>query len=54
MNPIALGMIGLGIILLFVGAASLAKNEKMKGMALSIAGLAAIAAPFAVSYLLAR
>lgn len=54
MNPIALGMIGLGIILLVLGITSLMRSQKTKGAILSIIGLLAITTPFAVSYLLFR
>jgi hypothetical protein len=54
MNPIALGLIVLGMVTLLFGISSLMKNEKIKGMALSIVGLLAIVAPFLVSYFIAR
>jgi len=54
MNPIALGMIVLGIILLFFGATSLRKNKKTMGLVLLSAGILALAFPFIVTYLLYR
>lgn len=53
LNPIALGLIVLGIVLLFFGILSLTRNKRTQGFVLSIAGLIAIAFPFVVSYLLA-
>ena len=54
MNPIALGMIVLGIILLVFGISSLLKSKKTQGLVFSIVGLLVIAVPFVVSYFLAR
>jgi len=53
MNPIALGLIALGIVLLLVGISSL-KNNRTRGLVLSIAGALAIAIPFAATYLVAE
>jgi hypothetical protein len=54
MNPIALGLIVLGIVLLLYGISSLMKNKRTKGLVFSIAGLLVSATPFVVSYFLAR
>ncbi len=54
MNPIAIGLIALGIALLLVGISSLMKNKTTKGLAFSIAGLLAMATPIVISYFLAR
>lgn len=54
MNPIALGLIILGIVLLLFGVFSLMKNKRTAGWVLSVMGLLAIAAPFLISYFLAR
>jgi len=54
MNPIALGLILLGIVLLFLGILSLTKSKRTQGLVLSIAGILAIAFPFVASYLIAR
>ena len=52
MNP-PLGLIILGIVLLLVGIFSL-KNHRTRGIALSIAGVIAIALPFIATYLVAE
>ena len=54
MNPIALGLIVIGIVLLLFGISSLMKSKRIKGLALSLLGLFAIATPFVASYLIAR
>jgi len=54
MNPIALGLIVLGIVLLLLGIFSLTRNKRTQGLVLSIAGILAIAFPFIASYLIAR
>jgi len=54
MNPIALGLIGIGALLFIFGIFSLAKGKKTTGMIFSTLGVIAIAIPFAVSYFLAR
>ena len=54
MNPIALGLIILGIALLLLGIFSLTRSKKTQGWVLSIAGILAIAFPFIVTYLIAR
>jgi hypothetical protein len=54
MNPIAIGLIAVGILLLLFGVSSLMKNKRTKGLAFSILGLLAIATPFIASYLIAR
>ena len=54
MNPIALGLIVLGIVLLLFGIFFLVKSKKAKGTAFSIAGIVIIAFPFAASYLVTR
>jgi hypothetical protein len=54
MNPIALGLLVLGIVLLFLGIFSLTKNKKPQGLVLSIVGLLVIAVPFVASYLVTR
>jgi len=53
MNPIALGMIVLGFVLLLLGIISYIREKRTQGLVLSIAGILAIAFPFVVSYLLA-
>jgi len=54
MNPIALGLIVLGIFLLFIGIRLLTRSKRTQGWVLSIAGILAIAFPFVASYLIAR
>jgi hypothetical protein len=54
MNPIALGLIAIGIALLLFGIASLMKNKRTRGWVFSIVGLLAIALPFVATYLVAE
>lgn len=54
MNPLALGLMALGITLLLVGIYSFMKDKKMIGAILAVLGIAAIATPFVASYLIAR
>jgi len=54
MNPIALGLIILGIVLLLLGIFFLIRSKRTQGWVLSIAGILAIAFPFVVTYLIAR
>ena len=54
MNPLALALIALGIVLLLFGIASLMKNKRTRGWAFSILGLLAIAFPFIATYLIAE
>ncbi len=54
MNPIALGLIGIGVLLLLFGIFSIVKSKRITGIIFSFLGLMAIATPFAVSYFLAR
>jgi hypothetical protein len=53
MNPIALGLIILGIVLLLAGISSM-RSHQARGLALSIAGVLAIAIPFIATYLVAE
>ena len=54
MNPLAIGLIALGIVFLLFGVSCLVKNKRTMGWVLSIVGLLAIAAPFLISYFLLR
>jgi hypothetical protein len=54
MNPLALALIALGIVLLLLGIASLMKNKRTRGWVFSIVGLLAIATPFIATYLIAE
>jgi urea transporter len=49
MNPIALGMIALGAVLLVLGVLLVAKRRRATGIAISLLGLSATAAPFLIS-----
>jgi hypothetical protein len=53
-NPIALVMIALGILLLLFGIVLVVKRIKIAGIAISLLGLGAMATPFLVSFYLAR
>lgn len=54
MNPLAVGLIALGIVLLFIGISNLMKNKRTNGIIYLLMGLLAIAVPFVASYLIAR
>jgi len=54
MNPLALGLIVLGIGLLIVGILSLNRNKRTQGLVLSVLGILAITFPFVVTYLISR
>ena len=54
MNPIALGMIALGALLLGVGVLLLVKRRKAAGIAISLMGLGIAAAPFVITFFLTR
>jgi hypothetical protein len=54
MNPIALGLIGIGASLLLFGMFSIGRRKMPAGIILSCLGLATIATPFAASYFPAR
>jgi len=54
MNPIALVLIIIGIVLLLFGILSLTKSKRTKGLVLIIVGVFLIAFPFVASYLIAR
>ncbi len=54
-NPIALGMVALGILLLLFGFVLIAKRIKTVGIVVSLLGLGAMATPWLISlYLSAR
>ena len=48
-NPLALGMIALGILLLLCGLVLIAKRLKTVGIVLSLVGLGAMATPWLIS-----
>ena len=54
MNPFALGMIVLGTVLLLLGWRFAARRRKATGIAISLLGLAAAAAPFVTTLILLR
>ena len=54
MNPLALGMIALGAVLLLLGWRFAARRRKATGIVLSLLGLAAAATPFVATFLLLR
>ena len=54
MNPIAIGMVALGTLLLACGLLMLARNRKVIGLTLSFLGLGTAVAPFAITFLLLR
>ena len=54
MNPLAVGMMALGAVLLLLGWRFAAKRSKATGLVLSFLGLAAAATPFVTTFLLFR
>jgi hypothetical protein len=54
MNPIALGMVALGIVLFVSGSILAARHRKATGIAISLLGLGMAAAPFVITFLLFR
>jgi len=54
MNPIALGLIALGMVFLLIGISNLMKSKRTNGIVFSLLGLFAVATPFVASYLIAR
>jgi uncharacterized integral membrane protein len=54
MNPIALGMVVIGALLLVLGFLLAAKRRKTAGIAVSLLGLGTAAAPFIITFLLSR
>jgi hypothetical protein len=53
-NPIALGMMALGALLLLFGIFLVVKRMRVVGIVISLLGLGAAAVPFLVSFYLAR
>ena len=53
-NPMALGMVALGAVLLVFGLLLVAKHRKATGLTLSLLGLGTAVAPFVISFLLFR
>ena len=54
MNPIALGMVALGIVLFVLGLLLVANRQKATGIAMSLLGLGTAAAPFIITFFLFR
>jgi hypothetical protein len=54
MNPIAVAMIVLGVVLLLFGLFLVLRRRKATGIAISLLGVGAAAVPFLVSFHLAR
>jgi len=54
MNPIAVAMIVLGVVLLLFGPFLVLRRRKATGIAISLLGVGAAAVPFLVSFHLAR
>ena len=52
MNPIALGAMALGILLLLFGIVLIVKRIKVAGIVLSLLGLGAMATPWLISFYL--
>ena len=50
MNPIAYGMIGLGVMLIVMGSLLVARRKKATGIAIFILGLGAEVAPFVITF----
>ena len=48
-NPLALGMVALGILMLLCGLVLIAKRIKTVGIVLSLVGLGAMATPWLIS-----
>lgn len=54
MNPIAVGLVAFGTLLLALGLLMLARNRKAIGLTLSFLGLGTAVAPFAITFFLSR
>ncbi len=48
-NPLALGMVALGILLLLCGLVLIAKRLRTAGIVISVLGLSALATPWLIS-----
>jgi hypothetical protein len=49
MNPTALIMIALGVLLFLIGLALIVKHIKLRGIAVSLLGAALVACPFVIT-----
>jgi hypothetical protein len=54
MNPIAVAMIALGVVLLLCGLYLALRRQKATGIAISLLGVGVAAVPFLASFYLAR
>jgi LPXTG-motif cell wall-anchored protein len=54
MNPVALGMVAIGALLLALGLLLVTKRRKATGIAISLLGLGTAVAPFAITFFLFR
>ena len=54
MNPIAVGMVAIGVLLLVLGLYLVTQHRKVAGIVVSLIGLGAAATPFAVTFFLLR
>jgi hypothetical protein len=54
MNPIALGMVVLGILLFVLGMLLVAKRRRTIGIAISLLGIGTLAAPLIITFFLFR
>jgi hypothetical protein len=53
-NPIALAMMALGVVLLLLGLFLVVKRRKLVGIVVAVVGLGVGAVPFVTSFYLAR
>ena len=54
MNPIALAMVALGIVLFVLGLLLVARSRKATGIAIALLGFGTAAAPFVITFFLFR
>jgi hypothetical protein len=54
MNPIALGMLALGILLLMLGLRLFTSRRKGIGLAIALLGVGTMTAPFFITFFLLR
>lgn len=54
MNPIAVGVVAFGILLLVFGLLMVAKHRKAIGFTLSFLGMGTVVVPFVITFLVLR
>jgi hypothetical protein len=54
MNPIAIGMVALGVLLLGAGLFLVIRHRKSTGITVAVLGICAIIFPFVITYYLFR